>query len=227
MAIITRATKGSELDHTELDNNFTELESRIENKANVSHTHTIAQVAGLQTELDNKIDMEDTNEPDGLLRLNSQGKVPCEFLNDCFDVASKVSSDDLFDGVGLIKTALLPSGSGGGGSNCDCQNIETNIANLEDNKANKLKIVRRVAVNGEFLTTDEEIIIINDLIDSFDISQNLIEGRVIKLGRIGGEDIELSSIVNFRYSSEGHVWKREAPNAIELVCSENSWYQIA
>jgi Phage tail repeat like len=226
MAITLRLVKGSELTTQELDDNFSELDQRINTKANTSHTHSIANITGLQDALDEKYEIGDVNVANGLLQLDAQGKVPCSLLNDCFDVASKVSSSDLFDGGGLVKGELLPSGSGGGGGNCDCVQIEADILALQNNKANKLRIVRRVTASLESLATDEDIVFINDLIEDFDISKNITEGRVLKVVRVGGVDVNFAASILFLDGSDNHTWAGLDGHKIELVYTENKWYQI-
>lgn len=52
--IVTRAGKGTPLTNTELDANFTNLNSEVGGKAAAAHSHTIADTPGLQAALDGK-----------------------------------------------------------------------------------------------------------------------------------------------------------------------------
>lgn len=113
MSVILRSEKGSALTHAELDGNFSTLQQQIAEKANETHTHGLGDINGLQDALDNKIDQGDVNVPNGLVQLDPDGKIPCQFLNDCFDVASKANTSDLIEG-GKIKTSLLPQGQSSG-----------------------------------------------------------------------------------------------------------------
>lgn len=147
MSVVLRSEKGSALTHAELDSNFSTLQQQINEKANTTHTHIIGDITNLQDELDNKIDRDDdVNVANGLLQLDANAKIPCIFLNDCFDVASKVSNNDLFDGNGKVKVELLPVGQGGG---CDCVTIEADIDNLQTDMLGKVSTSALFDTNGK------------------------------------------------------------------------------
>lgn len=147
MSVVLRSEKGSALTHAELDGNFSTLQQQVNEKANVTHTHIIGDITNLQDELDNKIDRDDdVNVANGLLQLDANAKIPCIFLNDCFNVASKVSSGDLFDTNGKVKVELLPAGQGGG---CDCEAIETDIDNLQTDMLGKVSTSALFDTNGK------------------------------------------------------------------------------
>lgn len=207
MAIVTRAGKGSELTHAELDNNFNELEDRIDGKANVSHTHSMSAITGLSDALNAKVDLDDANIPNGFVQLNPSGKIPCELLNDCFDVASKVSSSDLFDG-GLIKSELLPEDA------CDCDSKQNRIRNF------------RITSGTVFVTAADDVIILDD--DSILHIDSLSPGTLIKIRRVT-DDIVVAFTANVMFSDEtnGTNWTTGTGiNSLELLFTTVQWYQI-
>lgn len=261
MALTLRRVKGGALTHNELDDNFEYLDNRIKTKANETHTHGISTITGLQAALDNKIDEGDVNVPNGLLQLGADGKVPCEFLKDCFGVAdkantsdliengkikasllpssscdcqqieanitalqnamtTKVNHDDLFDNTGKVKAELLPD------DGCNCQQMMTDIQNLQSQKANWLRNVRWVNQN-DILSTDEDIIFLNTGIEHFSLDVNgLSPNRVIKLVRIDSIVMHLEAPVRFLNGQTTSDWDISLPNSLELVFTENHWYQI-
>lgn len=208
MAVVLRSIKGSELTHNELDNNFSELEERINGKSNISHIHTIEDVSGLQDELDGKIDEGNVNVADGLLRLNSSAKIPCEFMDDCFDVASKVSTSHLFDGNGIIKPELLPS------EDCDCST-----------KQNRLRNYRIVSGSVTVLAADDILIIEDDSILNI---LSLSPGQLIKIRRlVDSITIAFTEDVRFLDETNGTNWTTGTGiNNIELFKTASQWYQI-
>lgn len=218
MAIVTRALKGSELTHNEMDNNFLELESRIAGKANTSHTHSIANITGLQDELDGKIDEGAVNVANGLLQLNSSAKVPCEFLTDCFDAGGKVASSYLFDGSGKVKPALLPDP-------CDCAQIESDILDLQNGKASRLKNWR--IVSGSVLASvNDDVIILNGATSLGLLS--VPDGFSVKLRRMTDTiAVTFDANIEFLDQTNGLGWTTgNGINAMELINTTGQWYQI-
>lgn len=58
----------------------TEVNTLLSGKANTSHTHAIADVTGLQTALDDKLDDSQKGAVNGLAELDASGKVPASQL---------------------------------------------------------------------------------------------------------------------------------------------------
>lgn len=202
MAIITRSSKGSELTHNEMDNNFTELEQRIAGKANASHTHSIANINGLQDELDGKIDEGAVNVANGLLRLNSSAKVPCEFLTDCFGAGGKVATSYLFAENGKVKPELLPSGE------CDC--------------TNNWRIV-----SGSVVTSvNDDVIILNG--DSILNIASLPVSKILTIRRlVDTTTVAFDANVEFLNETNGTNWTTGTGiNAMVLINTTGQWYQI-
>lgn len=219
MAIVTRALKGSELTHNEMDNNFSELESRIAGKANTSHTHSIANINGLQDELDGKIDEGAVNVANGLLQLNSSAKVPCEFLTDCFDAGGKVATSYLFAGNGKVKPELLPSGE------CDCDQIAADILALQNGKASRNKAWR--ITSGSILVLDSDDVIIIDNSATVGLL-GLPVGFSVKFRRLS-DSIGVTFDANVRFSdgTNGLTWATgNGVNTMELLHTTGQWYQI-
>lgn len=219
MAIITRDSKGSELTHGELDNNFTELEQRIAEKANTSHAHSIANITGLQDELNGKIDEGAVNVANGLLRLNSSAKVPCEYLTDCFDAGGKVTSSYLFAENGKVKPELLPSGE------CDCEQITTDILALQTGKANR-NISWRITSDSILVLESDDIIIIDNTATVGLVG--LPVGFSIKFRR-SSDSIAVTFDADVRFSdgTNGLEWQTlNGKNTMELLYTTGHWYQI-
>lgn len=209
MAIVTRQVKGSALTHEELDNNFNELEARIEEKANEVHSHGIESITGLQEALDDKIDIGDVNEANGLLRLNAEAKVPTEFLPATFEdvetlqeeMLLKANTEDIIE-AGKIKVELLPSVS-------------------------TLKTVRHLIADG-VMNEDDGIVFLSSAVSSFNILTNAFEGKELTivsstLGSTATTDLEgiVRLMVGEPSSSFSHSARR-----MQLVYSDSEWRQI-
>lgn len=207
MAIVTRASKGSELTHAELDNNFNELEDRIAGKANASHTHNISSITGLSDALNAKVDSDDANVPNGYVQLNPSGKIPCELLDDCFDVGSKVSSSFLFDD-GLIKPELLPP------YDCDC--------GLKQNRLRNYRIVSGAVM----ALSDDDILILDD--NSIVNISSLSVGQLLKIRRVTDSvTVAFTEDIRFLDETNGTNWTTGTGiNSLELINTTGQWYQI-
>ena len=75
----------------------TDLSSGLSGKSDIGHTHTMAEVTGLQSALDAKLAVDMGGEPNGYAQLDVSGKVPIE----------------------QIPVDELPTGGGGGASELD------------------------------------------------------------------------------------------------------------
>lgn len=81
-------------------------------KANSSHTHTIADVSGLQTALDGKVDSSKLGQADGVATLDDSGKVPSSQLPSYVD---DVLEGYLYNGKFYKETAHTTAITGEGG----------------------------------------------------------------------------------------------------------------
>lgn len=80
MALNKRSEKGSPLTHNEVDANWTQLENWLAGKAPLNHTHSIANVTGLQVALDARMLNSQRGVANGVASLGSDGKVPMSQL---------------------------------------------------------------------------------------------------------------------------------------------------
>lgn len=80
MALIKRSEKGSPLTHNEVDGNWTQIINWLAGKAALNHTHSIANVTGLQAALDAKMLNSQRGVANGVASLGSDGKVPSSQL---------------------------------------------------------------------------------------------------------------------------------------------------
>lgn len=80
MALNKRSEKGSALSYNEVDGNWTQIENWLSGKAALNHTHSIANVAGLQIALDARMLTSQRGVVNGVASLGSDGKVPTSQL---------------------------------------------------------------------------------------------------------------------------------------------------
>lgn len=213
MVITLRRIKGSKLTHNELDDNFEVLASRIGGKANASHIHSMNQIQGLNEALENKIDLDEVNQPNGILMLNAEGKVPASFLPE------------------------------NNREECDCEAINQKLRELENSIENKVSLEHgkipeaflpnltnnlkvRYVIENDILKNDDEFIFIDSNVTEFDLSGEHIVGRVLTLRSISEHsDVFLNANVNWINSSESNVWLANFKK-IRLIFWHSMWWQI-
>lgn len=100
--LIKRLVLGRKLTKEEGDQNWTDIETAVNGKANTVHTHSISAVTGLQAALDGKIATSARGAANGVASLGSDGKVPLNQLpdlgsaaNDMIFPTETLSSDDV------------------------------------------------------------------------------------------------------------------------------------
>lgn len=82
MALKKRSVLGRELEWNEVDQNWTDIEAALAQKAAINHSHAISNVTGLQTALDSKINTSSRGANNGVASLGNDGKVPLSQLPD-------------------------------------------------------------------------------------------------------------------------------------------------
>lgn len=80
MPLNKRSELGRQLTHIEVDSNWTQIESWLAAKAPMNHTHSIANVTGLQIALDARVLNSQKGVANGVATLGSDGKVPSSQL---------------------------------------------------------------------------------------------------------------------------------------------------
>ncbi len=214
MKITLRRIKKSKLTHDELDDNFEVLSQRLENKAEAKHRHTIDDIQGLKDELDNKIDLGEVNEANGVVQLNADGKIPVELLpkddNDCdcekinsrLDTVEKSLEDKVSLIEGKIPEEYLPE-----------NNTRIGIVNV------------RYAYEDAILNPEDEVIFTTTL-SVFDLSGNKITGRIITLRNYDNDqDIDLKTEVRWLNDTVSNIWLSNFKK-IRLVYWHSIWWQI-
>lgn len=100
MGLNKRSEKGSRLSWIEVDSNWTTIENWLSGKAALNHTHSIANVTGLQIALDARVLTSQKAVANGVATLGSDGKVPSSQLpnfagNGMFFPHDTLTTDDI------------------------------------------------------------------------------------------------------------------------------------
>lgn len=111
--ILTRTAKGSALTQAEMDTNLTNLKAAVEDAANETHTHEIADVNGLQDALDDKIAEGDSRLTDSRTPV-SHTHVPSAIVGMAMYVAARGVATLVAGEIAVTNAAWSQSG----GQNC-------------------------------------------------------------------------------------------------------------
>jgi hypothetical protein len=215
MQLTLRRIKKSKLTHDELDDNFEVLNSKVENKADKKHRHIIDDIQGLKDELENKVDFDNVNEPNGIVLLDANGKIPsallpeensdcdCEKINNRIDNVEKSLEEKVSLKEGKIPVEYLPEVNGS----------RIGIVNV------------RYAYEDAILNPEDEVIFTTTL-SVFDLSGNKTIGRTITLRNYDNDqDIDLKAEVRWINDTVSNIWTRNF-NKIRLVYWHSIWWQI-
>lgn len=82
MTLKKRSILGRELQWEEVDQNWSDIEQNLAQKANTAHTHSISNISGLQNALDLKIGLLQKGAANGVATLDATGKIPLSQLPD-------------------------------------------------------------------------------------------------------------------------------------------------
>jgi tetrahydromethanopterin S-methyltransferase subunit G len=214
MQLTLRRIKKSKLTHDELDDNFEILNLKVENKADKKHHHSIDDIQGLKDELENKVDFDNVNEPNGVVLLDANGKIPaallpeensncdCEKINSRLDNVEKSLEEKVSLKEGKIPVEYLPE-----------YNTRIGIVNV------------RYANEDSILNIEDEVIFTTNLA-VFDISKSLVEGRTITMRNFDNDrDIDLKVEVRWLNDTVSNIWTRNFKK-IRLVYWHSIWWQI-